>query len=336
MAKVIILEGPDGAGKTTLARALEKRGYRYHHEGPPSPNVDLLVHYALVLDRAIRSGDRVVIDRLHVGESVYGPLLRGVDRISSWGQIILQRIIRGGGVLEVFCLPPERVCFGNWYARHQVGKELVETSSDFHEIYKAYVDISKHPRHSRAVTYDYTQWSLDLACDMLTSEMNNPPCLPFECIGSPQACFLFVGEIANQKELDLPWVSLYHSSDYLNGAIMSAGYTEDEIAFVNAKKLDGSDNDLFDVVFQMSLSEPKRWVLPIALGGVPAQKLEKYGHRGAFRKMPHPAYWKRFHSTETAEYVKGLKDIREQYYARLRQRSESVLRLARADKPTSF
>lgn len=334
MSKVIILEGPDGAGKTTLARELEKRGYRYHHEGPPPANVDLLVHYALVLDRAIRSGESVVIDRLHVGESVYGPLIRGVDRIGGWGQIILQRIIRGGGVREVFCLPPERICYGNWFRRRQEAGELVTDSQKFINIYAAYVKASKHPRHSRALIYDYTRWNLGDACAMLMSEMNILPRLPLECIGDPKARFLFVGEIANQKELDLPWVGLNNSSEYLNTALVAAGYSEEEMAFVNAKKLDGSDNDLFDIIFEIEQADSKSRILPVALGGIPAQKLNKYGYQGRFRKMPHPAFWKRFRSTRGDEYVSGLKEIRERYYARLRQGSESVLRVAQPTDET--
>ena len=45
--KVVVLEGPDGGGKTALANELVRHGYTYHHEGPPPKNVDPLVSSAV-------------------------------------------------------------------------------------------------------------------------------------------------------------------------------------------------------------------------------------------------------------------------------------------------
>jgi MoxR-like ATPase len=66
---IVILEGPDGAGKTTLAEQLAKKyGLVYKHEGPPPPKVNVLEYYGQLLDEA--RGKNVVFDRLALGERV--------------------------------------------------------------------------------------------------------------------------------------------------------------------------------------------------------------------------------------------------------------------------
>lgn len=85
---LIILEGADAVGKTHLARALRDaaitRGIRKHVDlkaGPPAPGrtaIQLYEHDLLVHRDAIMDPDTLVIaDRWHLGELVYGPLLRG-------------------------------------------------------------------------------------------------------------------------------------------------------------------------------------------------------------------------------------------------------------------
>lgn len=78
---LIVLEGIDGAGKTQLAVDLlsSPEGGYYMHFGVPASNP-----YEDYL-RAIRArpaDELAVIDRLHWGEAVYGPLHRGGSLLS--------------------------------------------------------------------------------------------------------------------------------------------------------------------------------------------------------------------------------------------------------------
>lgn len=85
---LIILEGADAVGKTHLARTLRDaaiaRGIHKHVDlkaGPPAPGrtaIQLYEHDLLVHRDAIMDPETLVIaDRWHLGEFVYGPLLRG-------------------------------------------------------------------------------------------------------------------------------------------------------------------------------------------------------------------------------------------------------------------
>lgn len=100
--KHFVIEGPDGAGKTTYAKAMcEQFGYAYHHEGPPPPGVNIFEHYRLLLEFS----KPTVFDRLHLGELVYGPLLRGTSGINFEQCRVLSDL-----ALVTVCLPPMAVC----------------------------------------------------------------------------------------------------------------------------------------------------------------------------------------------------------------------------------
>lgn len=82
MRTIVVLEGPDFAGKSTLAARLQQLGdARIIRNGPP-PEGDLAAHYAAQIDAAFRHHGMTVFDRLHVGELIYGPEFRGAARIT--------------------------------------------------------------------------------------------------------------------------------------------------------------------------------------------------------------------------------------------------------------
>lgn len=100
---LIILEGPDGAGKTTLANSLRKLIEEQDpgcltfqwHRGPPTEHP--LDEYLRPLNRyRPGAGRHVIIDRWHWGESIY-PKLRNrpskLDFASNWAiEAYLQRL----------------------------------------------------------------------------------------------------------------------------------------------------------------------------------------------------------------------------------------------------
>lgn len=76
---MIILEGADGAGKSTLARELSQLlgDWPVHPFGPPQrPVIEEYLHWMIAQPR-----NELICDRFHVGEDVYGPAFRsaGLD-----------------------------------------------------------------------------------------------------------------------------------------------------------------------------------------------------------------------------------------------------------------
>lgn len=76
---VIVLDGCDGTGKTTLARALrDQHGCLLVHSARTPDGADLAARYRQLL----ATPGRIVLDRSFISELVYGPLFHGRSRIS--------------------------------------------------------------------------------------------------------------------------------------------------------------------------------------------------------------------------------------------------------------
>lgn len=87
---VIVLEGCDGVGKTTLALQLAQRhGFQLVHATRTPDGVDLAERYRTILARP----GRLVLDRCFVSELVYGPLLHGHSRLTLDQAIDLTTIV---------------------------------------------------------------------------------------------------------------------------------------------------------------------------------------------------------------------------------------------------
>ena len=105
--EVIVLEGCDGVGKTTVAaRLVDAYGYARVHSGRTPDGVDLASRYRTILARP----GKLVLDRSFVSELVYGPLQHGRSRISiaeaaSLASIIAER----EGVLVHLTGQPEEI-----------------------------------------------------------------------------------------------------------------------------------------------------------------------------------------------------------------------------------
>lgn len=76
----IIIEGPDGCGKSTLAEALVADGYGYQKFGPPE--YEPVDYYLDAIKKRAAEGRPVVLDRAHPSSFVYGVIFRGMDDLS--------------------------------------------------------------------------------------------------------------------------------------------------------------------------------------------------------------------------------------------------------------
>lgn len=289
MHRHVIIEGPDGAGKTTLARAICKQlKMRYHHEGPPPLGVSAFEHYARLIGGAQWP---TVFDRLYLGEMVYGSLYRGDPRINVDHVNLFNRWLRGSGSIIVYCRPPLETCLEQIRARKdEVEREVHVTA------YQLWDELMRSQRVN-VRRYDFTRMST-LPVGFL------PDPLPPGIIGSRIATHLLVGEMPN-GQLDLPFFSDKGCSRYLNYAIVAAGLNESQLAFTNARYPDGSPRTFSPSQFAQ-LPHLRRIV---ALGKIAQTWAETalVEEHVSVVPLPHPSYWKRFHSHEFNSYVQLLK-----------------------------
>jgi hypothetical protein len=296
----VILEGPDGAGKTQLAQLLCKvHGFSYHHEGPPPAGVESLLHYyANILHSAQKP---TVFDRFHLGEMVYGPILRGQQRLTGAESLLMNRLLHGTGSVVIGCLPEFGTCLRN----NRNKEELIKDERILFEAYQSWFRLMHTAGGSLLVNgfiYDYTAGvPIQLPA---TFELDK------DAIGRPGAKFLFVGEQPN-GELDLPFFSTNHrSSGYLNEALKLAGFEERQLAFTNARKLDGTPRNLARVVLGF-----RKRITVVALGKVAEttlkdQDVQHMGVVDSIKSLPHPAFWKRFHASKQQDYIDMLREVR--------------------------
>ena len=98
----IVIEGADGTGKSTLAEAMQHRGFALTHCGPPEQYpFDWWLKQISVPD------GKHVFDRLHVGSFAYGWPFRTEDDMSPKERWIFDGILEAIGTMMVFANIPE-------------------------------------------------------------------------------------------------------------------------------------------------------------------------------------------------------------------------------------
>ncbi|MNB69349.1 SPBc2 prophage-derived uncharacterized protein YorR [compost metagenome] len=102
---LIILEGPDGAGKTTLAQQLSmSTGYPVQHRSKPKTEEEKQQMF-LEYEQMCMSRENIIVDRCWYSEMVYGKVMRDQSYISQDQMLALERNIMmiGGGGIIVHC-----------------------------------------------------------------------------------------------------------------------------------------------------------------------------------------------------------------------------------------
>jgi thymidylate kinase len=105
--EVVVLEGCDGTGKTTLATTLAGRhGYSVIHSGRTPDDVDLLARYRSIL----ATSGKIVLDRSFISELVHGPLHYGRSRLTASDAAQMAFLVAArGGVLVHLTGRPESI-----------------------------------------------------------------------------------------------------------------------------------------------------------------------------------------------------------------------------------
>jgi thymidylate kinase len=147
---VIVLEGCDGTGKTTLATALAtQHNYALVHSGRTPDGADLIGRYQAILARP----GPLVLDRSFISELAYGPLLHGRSRLSFADVVSLVSLVTGrGGMLAHLTGEPDHIA-DRLLARdgHAPDKQLIQAlTATYSELFVRLAE------HARVITIDTT------------------------------------------------------------------------------------------------------------------------------------------------------------------------------------
>lgn len=153
MKGIILLEGPDASGKSTLAKhIINKWGGIYMHLTYRFGNKMPLYQMAM-LRKALKlsKNQLVIIDRMHISEKIYAEVYRGGTK---WPWMIksFNSFFRLMGFPIVLCVPENLEQGLKWFEKSK--GERPEMYSDITEVINKYIEYAKDNKQKNVITYN--------------------------------------------------------------------------------------------------------------------------------------------------------------------------------------
>lgn len=310
---IIIIEGPNRAGKSTLAgRIAALIGQQYGHAtvmswGPPDPpGRNPFEEYELSLLAQARTQEHVIADRWAMGELVYGPLFRGRSRLTDGGLLHCEMLLRSLGAKRVCLLPSQRVLFQRWEAAPD---ELSDQHDLLHE-HAMFRVLAERFGYMRLIR-DPQDETLDVLCDSAqrasTAAEETLSGIP-GYIGTPTPSVVLAGDVRSGTPGDDTYVHAFTpAGPGCAGFLMDALAPYSRAVLDHAGILNTGEPGMDLPAADEALGHP-RWV---ALGANAARRLAATGARApsvshGFDIVHHPQYARRFRYGDQAVYGKEL------------------------------
>lgn len=148
---IIILDGPDGSGKTTLAKKIaQQTGYEYAHMSYPVDSEESAGMYNAYAQK-LQHTKNLVFDRAWYSEMVYGPIKRGISVISYYDMYALEALVAKSGGLIIHCTAPKKALLKRCATRGETfvsPAQIVETCDAFEKLMAI-------PHNIPVVRYEY-------------------------------------------------------------------------------------------------------------------------------------------------------------------------------------
>lgn len=175
---MLIVEGPDGSGKTTLCQKLAEDFdipiMNWETELGISrddlkENPTQRYYHALALELSDSRGQRPFIhDRLYFSSLVYGPLMQGNIQMSPEDSKLISRLLLAFACPIIMCMPPKDVVLENMKKDDHQMEGVRELQGDVYDAYQA-LFTAKDQVFPYCLWYDYTEtqkgdnyWNYDL------------------------------------------------------------------------------------------------------------------------------------------------------------------------------
>jgi len=151
---IIILEGPDGSGKTTLAKQIARQtGYTYEHRSKPE-NEEEKARMMGEYIQMCKSKQNIIVDRCWYSEMVYGKVMRDQSYIDYPQMYELERMLAKNGAIIIYCTAPTAAL---WMRATKRGEDYITCREDFNAICEEYNKLMNVPHYIPVVKYEYKE-----------------------------------------------------------------------------------------------------------------------------------------------------------------------------------
>ena len=315
MRGIIVLDGPDACGKTTLAKVIQERceqlgiQYKYIHAEYRFKDKMFQYHEAIVR-RAIKFSQEgiVIIDRLYWSEYVYGKVFRGGSKWPlQWRYF--DRLLSKHCAMNVICVGNDPLQVLEWHRLAKAERSemydrgLDEVAAEYIGIYNRNYGRQDYMHYHRNHCPDqYTRYVFaDTIFDGLQNLQNTqmPSALKpdsYNLLGHVQrAKYLFLGDELNNKGRHQIWPfwEYKHSSLFLTKVLDSIGFNEIDAVWTNYH-CNPEQFYLYDIL------EYNPNITVVSLGIKQANLLKGLKKVSVF----HPSYARRFNVTDYAQQLK--------------------------------
>ena len=173
---MIIVEGPDGAGKTTLINHLVENTGLSVAPRVVSKDAEAMVDLKQWTEMNLAGGFQMKIFDRHrlISEPIYGPVLRsqpepGFSEVL-WFYEMIGQLYGEVRPMVIYCLPPWSVVWEN-IIKTEDNKRFHGNPQGSHQIYQAYFNkaITDHVLYPNAWMYDYSDDAAPEVLDIITA-----------------------------------------------------------------------------------------------------------------------------------------------------------------------
>ncbi len=289
---IIILEGIDGIGKSTIAqRLVELDGGRSLHF--PHIAKNRLFEWLSQMQQALRDnpGKDVVVDRLHLSELAYGPLVRGEDGLTQFEIWVLEGWLRAHDAYLFLLDGHNQHTLDRFQERYHGVVDWV-TVSNFLRYGFEFSCLTKTTLRSK---------NLDVLVDSIRNFITyEPVTITDDGMGTTSPEVWLVGDQHNLKDKNfLPNTTLSGGcGKHLFKAFKVAGFNWDRVHVSNAYD-NGHRYPLYEK--WAAMGEPK--VVALGVNAMVALEAENVRYVG----VRHPQYMRRFHANDVLGYAEDLR-----------------------------
>lgn len=159
--KKIIIEGPDGTGKTTLGLKLAKiHGVDFLHLSY-TDDINELTRQFLYAKTRLTSVKGCVIDRFILSNIVYGSVFHNFEFISNWQKYlqIMVDILKSEDSELIICLPENKELYLQHFEKLTKSREemycSIEDMGKVYDMYEMYYELLKNNKSIKVRRFDW-------------------------------------------------------------------------------------------------------------------------------------------------------------------------------------